>query len=207
MIPNKILITGIVSCLLCFATFAQDKKKEKDEKVLPKEVVVDSIVKVSDPINPLSPAKAAFYSAILPGLGQAYNKKYWKIPIVYGAIGTGVYFYITNNKEYNRYRDAYKSRLAGFTNDEFYLDAAGNQLTTPRLSTDKLEDAQEFYRRNKEISLLVTLGLYALNIIDANVDAHLLQYNIDENLSLAPHYKFNEFDAKSNFGLTLNFNF
>ncbi|MDB2462492.1 DUF5683 domain-containing protein [Algibacter sp.] len=205
--PNKILITGILSCFICFSAFAQDKKKEKEDKVLPKEFVVDSIVKVSEPIDALSPAKAAFYSAILPGLGQAYNKKYWKIPLVYGAIGTGVYFYISNNKEYNRYRDAYKSRLAGFTNDEFYIDSDGTQLETPRLSLDKLQEAQEFYRRNKEVSILVTLGLYALNIIDANVDAHLMQYNIDENLSLAPHYKFNELDAKSNFGLTLNFNF
>ena len=62
-------------------------------------------------------------------------------------------------------------------------------------------------RKNKEISLLVTIGLYALNIIDANVDAHLLQYNVDENLSLAPHYKFDEFDASSSLGLTLNFKF
>lgn len=206
MIPNKILITGILTCLLCFSSFAQNKKKDK-KKDLPKEVVIDSIITPSKPINPLSPAKAAFYSAILPGLGQAYNKKYWKIPIVYGAIGTGVYFYINNNKEYNRYRDAYKSRLAGFTNDEFYLDSQGNQLTSPRVTTEKLEDAQKFYRRNKEISLLVTLGFYALNIIDANVDAHLLQYNVDENLSLAPHYKLNEFDATSNLGLTLNFKF
>ena len=207
MIPNKILITGILACLICFTSFAQDKKAKKEKKELPKEVVIDSIIEVSKPINPLSPAKAAFYSAILPGLGQAYNKKYWKIPIVYGAIGTGVYFYISNNKEYNRFRDAYKSRLAGFTNDEFYIASDGSQLSTPTVTTEKLEEAQEFYRRNKEISLLVTLGLYALNIIDANVDAHLLQYNVDENLSLAPHYKFNEFDATSNLGLTLNFKF
>ncbi|MGB5417612.1 DUF5683 domain-containing protein [Algibacter sp.] len=204
--PNKFLITGILTCLLCFASFSQNKKK-KNTTELPKEVVIDSIIKPTEPIDALSPAKAAFYSAILPGLGQAYNKKYWKIPIVYGAIGTGIYFYIDNNKEYNRYRDAYKSRLAGYTNDEFYLDSQGNQLSTPRVTTAKLEDAQQFYRRNKEISLLVTLGFYALNIIDANVDAHLLQYNVDENLSLAPHYKFNEFDAKSNVGLTLNFKF
>ena len=203
---NKILITGIVACLLCFSSFAQDKNK-KQKKELPKEVIIDSIIKPSKPINALSPAKAAFYSAILPGLGQAYNKKYWKIPIVYGAIGTGVYFYIDNNKQYNRFRDAYKSRLAGFTNDEFYLDSQGNQLSSPRVTTEKLEDAQKFYRRNKEISLLVTIGFYALNIIDANVDAHLLQYNVDENLSLAPHFKLNEFDASSNLGLTLNFKF
>ena len=205
MIPNKILITGIVACLLYFSSYAQDKNKEIKE--LPKEIVIDTIIKPSKPINALAPAKAAFYSAILPGLGQAYNKKYWKIPIVVGAIGTGVYFYVSNNKEYNRYRDAYKSRLAGFRNDEFYLDAQGNQLVTPRLSTEKLEDAQKFYRRNKEVSLLVTLGMYALNIIDANVDAHLLQYNVDENLSLSPYYKLNEFDFTGDLGLTLNFKF
>ncbi len=203
---NKILITGIVACLLCFSSYSQDKKLNQ-KRALPKEVVIDSIIESSKPINPLSPAKVAFYSAILPGLGQAYNKKYWKIPIVYAAIGTGVYFYIDNNKQYNRYRDAYKRRLAGFADDEFYFDAQGNPLTTPRVSTDRLEDAQKLFRRNKELSLLVAIGLYALNIIDANVDAHLLQYNVDENLSLSPHYKLNEFDATSSLGLTLNFKF
>ncbi|MDP5157090.1 MAG: DUF5683 domain-containing protein [Flaviramulus sp.] len=184
---------------------AQDENSKK--KLLPEEVIIDSIIEIRKPIDPLSPSKAAFYSAILPGLGQVYNKKYWKVPIVFGAIGTGVYFYISNNKEYNRYRDAYKSRLAGFTNDEFYFDSQGNQLTTPRVTIDGLERAQKFYRKNKEISLLVTIGLYALNIIDANVDAHLLQYNVDENLSLAPHYKINELDATGSVGLTLNFKF
>ncbi|GAA3624738.1 DUF5683 domain-containing protein [Flavivirga jejuensis] len=203
--PSKFLIASIFTFLFCFSTIAQEK--EKKIKKLPKEVIVDSIIEIKKPFNPLSPAKAAFYSAILPGLGQAYNKKYWKIPFVYGAIGTGVYFYITNNKEYNRYRDAYKSRLAGYTNDEFYFDSEGNQLSTPRVTTESLERGQEFYRKNKDISLLVTFGFYALNIIDANVDAHLLQYNVDENLSLAPHYEFNEFDATSNLGLTLNFKF
>ena len=122
-------------------------------------------------------------------------------------MGTGIYFYINNNNEYNRYRDAYKSRLAGFKNDEFYLDSQGQQLATPRITDDGLRRAQKFYRRNKELSLLVIMGIYALNIIDANVDAHLLQYNVDENLSLAPHYKLNEFDAKGNLGLTLNLKF
>ena len=204
MIPTKILFTGILSCLLSLSTFSQSKKKKKATLgELPKGVVIDSILEVKKPINPLSPAKAAFYSAILPGLGQAYNKKYWKIPIVYGAIGTGVYFYIRNNNQYNRYRDAFKSRLAGFTNDEFYSEDGTTQIVT----TDNLQEAQEFYSRNKELSLLITIGLYALNIIDANVDAHLMQYNIDENLSLAPHYELNQIDASSSLGLTLNFKF
>lgn len=190
-----------------FCWFLSAQEKNNKNEALPKTIEVDSLVTIQNPINPLSPAKAAFYSAVLPGLGQAYNKRYWKIPIVYGGLATGIYFYSNNNKEYNRYRDAYKSRLAGLTTDEFYFDAEGNQLTSPRVTTEGLQRGQKFYRKNKEISLLVTLGIYALNIIDANVDAHLMQYNVDENLSLAPHFKINEIDRTSNLGLTLNFNF
>lgn len=164
-------------------------------------VVIDSIVK--KPIDALSPSRAAFYSAILPGLGQAYNKKYWKIPIVYAAIGTGIYFYLDNTKEYNRYRDAYKSRLAGYETDEFYGSISGS----PRVSNDGLIRAQRTLRRNRELSLLITFGLYALNIIDANVDAHLLQYNIDENLAFKPHFQYNEKENASDLGLTLNYKF
>jgi len=203
---NKFLVVGIFSCLFCCSLIAQEKDSIQTNPQ--KEVIIDStLVLVKEPIDALAPAKAAFYSAILPGLGQAYNKKYWKIPIVLGAIGTGIYFYTTNNKEYNRYRDAYKSRLAGFKNDEFYFDSNGTPLQEPRVTTEGLERGQEFYRRNKDLSLLITVGLYALNIIDANVDAHLMQYNIDENLSLAPHFHLNEIDGKGQTGLTLNFKF
>jgi len=142
----------------------------------------------------LAPSRAAFYSAVLPGLGQAYNKKYWKIPIVIGAITGGIMVYDFNNKEYKRFRNAYKSRLAGFETDEF------QDLVT----TDGLLEAQRRLRQRKELSLLVTVGIYALNIIDANVDAHLAQYNIDDNLSLRPHFKYNEFEDASDLGLTLN---
>jgi hypothetical protein len=179
--------------LYCVSIYGQDNEKEKPTNILNAETINE----VSEPIDPLSPAKAAFYSAVLPGLGQAYNKKYWKIPIVYAVLGTGVYFYVSNNKEYNRYRDAYKRRLAGFEDDEFFN----------RVTLDGLQRGQKFYRKNKEISLLVTFGLYALNIIDANVDAHLLQYNVNDNLTLAPHFKVNELDTKSDVGLTLNFKF
>jgi len=201
-VPNKVLITGIFTFLFCFFVVGQEKKTE-----IPKELVIDSITEIKEPINPLSPAKAAFYSAVLPGLGQAYNKKYWKIPIVYGAIGTSVYFYIKNDNEYNRYRDAYKSRLAGFETDEFYFDSEGNKLSSSLLTTEGLERGQKFYRKNKELSLLIIIGTYALNIIWANVTAHLLQYNVDENLSLTPHYNTKEIDPISNVGLTLNFKF
>jgi len=170
--------------------------KEKDDIALADSSKVKK-VKLPREYDPLAPSRAAFYSAILPGLGQAYNGKYWKVPIVVGAITTGILFYDHNNKQYNRVRDAYKRRLAGFTDDEFY----------GRLTDDALRDAQQTFRRNKELSLLITFGLYALNIVDANIDAHLLQYNIDENLSLKPHYKLNDIDNQGDLGLTLNFKF
>ena len=103
---------------------------------------------------------------------------------------------------YKRYRNAYKRRLAGFTDDEFY-----GVNSTPILSNEALIRAQQTLRRNKELSLLITIGLYALNIIDANVDAHLMQFNVNDNLSVKPDLNQNEIDYKYNYGLTLTYNF
>ena len=150
----------------------------------------------SKEINPLSPAKAAFYSAILPGLGQAYNKKYWKIPIVYGAIGTSLYYYIDNHQKYHQYRDAYKRRLEGFTDDKFYY-----------LDENRLISAQKFYQRNRDLSALFVVGCYVLNIIEANVGAALIQFNVNENLSVQPDLSLNGVTSKTNVGLTFNYNF
>lgn len=194
---SALTIISVIGCI--FLGWSQDaqtvKPVEKPEMI--------SVENNGEEIDMLAPSKAAFYSAVLPGLGQAYNKKYWKIPIVYAALGTGIYFYKMNDKQYNRYRDAYKRRLAGFEDDEFYGDTPGN----PRITDEALIRAQKTLKKNKEISILVTLGLYALNIIDANVDAHLIQFNVDENLSLKPHYEFNSINQKSNMGITLNLNF
>jgi hypothetical protein len=150
----------------------------------------------SNDIDPLTPAKAAFYSAVLPGLGQAYNKKYWKIPLVYGALGTSIYFYIDNNKKYNQYRDAYKSRLEGLVTDDLAF-----------LDNNRLIAGQKFYQRNRDLSALVTLAFYALNILDANVDAALIQFNVDENLSVRPVLYPNDVTLKTNVGLTFNYTF
>ncbi len=158
-----------------------------DGRLLEKEII-------KEPYDPLAPSKAAFYSAVIPGLGQAYNKKYWKIPIVYVGIGTGIYFYTSNRKEYNRFRDAYKRRLDGFTDDEFQ-----------GISNETLIRAQRTSRRNMDISLAVAVGFYLLNIVDANVDAHLKQYNISEDLSLSPNVDFNPFQASTNYGLSLTY--
>ena len=188
----------IALCLgICFGMQAQD-----DEKITNEDGISLSDKNSSNELDPLRPAKAAFFSAVLPGLGQAYNKKYWKIPIVYAAIGGGLYFYFDNNNVYKRYRNAYKRRLAGFTDDEFYGPGE-----TPFLSDEALIRAQRTLKRNKELSMLVTVGLYVLNIIEANVDAHLIQYNLDENLALKPFIDFNNPNYNAQMGLSLNLKF
>jgi hypothetical protein len=185
---NKIIFIGLLLFLFGNATiFAQAKK--------------DSIAKSKDTlkpieIDPLTPAKAAFYSAILPGLGQAYNKKYWKIPIVYGAIGTSLYLYVDNKKKYNEYRDAYKSRLSGNPDPNYDY-----------LTDTQLISAQEFYQRNASLSGLFAIGFYVLNIIDANIDAALIQFNVNQSLSVRPEITPDAVTLKSNLGLTLNYRF
>ncbi|EIJ39260.1 hypothetical protein JoomaDRAFT_2272 [Galbibacter orientalis DSM 19592] len=187
---------------------ASDTLSRREKRKLRKQREIDSLASLNIDIDPLSPAKAAFYSAILPGLGQIYNKTYWKVPIVYGAIGTGMYFYINNTNYYNKYRDAYKRRLAGFYDDEFYdINGDGVIPGTPDVSDDALRDAQEYYQQNRDLSLLITIGLYALNIIDANVTAHLKQFNVSDKLALKPYYEYNQIDYTPNYGMRLSLSF
>lgn len=159
-------------------------------------------------IDALAPSKAAFYSAILPGLGQIYNKRYWKLPIVYGALGTSIYFYVDNNNNYHRFRTAYKSRLAGFATDEFYdLDDSGIVPGSPDVSDKALRDAQNFYQGQRDLALLITVGIYVLNIVDANVDAHLKQFNISDDLSLNPVIYQNPINYNNSVGFSLTYKF
>ena len=190
----------VIECFFGVKLLAQsDSLSVKVKDTLPQTVQV----KKTWNTDPLSPARAAFYSAILPGLGQAYNKSYWKIPIVYLAIGIPTYLYVVNDKELDRYRTAYKRRLDGLTDDEFY---AGRADGNPRLSTEALRRAQDTYRRNKEMAMLFAIGFYALNIIEANVDAHLKQFNVNENLSLEPYLYQNQY-SNTYVGLTCTYKF
>ncbi|MCL7752885.1 DUF5683 domain-containing protein [Polaribacter sp. Z022] len=150
----------------------------------------------------LAPSRAAFYSAIFPGMGQVYNKKYWKAPIVWGAMGTSIYYYLHNNKEYKRYRTAYKLRKIGLQ-DEFTLDD-GTQV----ISLQTLETAQDQLKENRDMSLLTTVILYVLQIVEASVNAHLLQFNTDDNLSFKPTFVNDPLyvDAPK-VGLTIKYNF
>jgi hypothetical protein len=186
---NKLFFIGLLFFLLGSHTVFSQKKTEA-------ALIAKDTLKSND-IDPLTPAKAAFYSAILPGLGQAYNKKYWKIPLVYGAIGTSLYYYLDSRKNYNLYRDEYKRRLEGFGRSEEYQ----------RYDDTTLISAQKFYQRNRDLSALFVVGFYVLNIIDANVDAALIQFNVNENLSLKPNIYMNDVTSRTNVGLTFNYNF
>lgn len=185
--PKFFPLLFLVFLLGTSTLFAQVKKVEL--------LVAKDTLKYKE-INPLAPAKAAFFSAILPGLGQAYNKKYWKIPLVYGGIGAGLYYYSVNNTKYNNYRNAYKRRLAGYDDDQYqYLD------------NSRLISGQRFYQRNRDMSVLVAVGFYVLNIVDANIDAHLMQFNVNDKLSFRPELYQNEINYKQNLGLTINYHF
>lgn len=122
-----------------------------------------------------SPKKATIMSACLPGLGQIYNKKYWKVPIVYAGIGTVGYFAITNNQLYQKYKTAFIYRT---DNDSTTID------DYPNYSKQNLIEIKNYYRRNLELTVVAGIAVYALNIIDAAVDAHLYDFEVNDNLSM-----------------------
>ena len=139
-LKNFILSFLILTSFCCFSQKDTTQVGKKKNKITSNRIY-----------NPLSPSKAAFYSAVFPGGGQIYNKKYWKVPLAWAAVGIPTYFYLDNNSEYKRYRTAYKQRKTGIR-DEFTLDD-GTEL----ISITGLERAQKTLRGNRDLSLLVVL--------------------------------------------------
>lgn len=120
-----------------------------------------------------SPRRATIYSAVLPGLGQAYNKKWWKIPIIYAGICAGTYFAIDFHKEFIRFKNAYLQRIDGQT-DEF------NGI----LNETALNNEMDRWIRNRDLCIAGIALFYFLNIIDASVDAYLMDFDVSDNLSI-----------------------
>ena len=138
------------------------------------------------------PKKAALYSAILPGAGQVYTKKYWKVPVIYGGLITSAYYINESNDFYQLYKSTYLNRLDGdFTDNLNYSDSDLRTLT-------------EHYRRNREVSALLFTLTYILNIVDASVNAHLFDYDVSEDLSL--HIQPVYFSKENASGISLSFN-
>ena len=159
-----------------------------------KKNTTDSFIK--KPLEKFEPRKATIRSAIIPGWGQIYNKKYWKLPLVCGALGTtaGIYFY--NVKNYRLLKNAYIYRINGQENliDPLYQ----------RLSTESLRSYRNSFRQNVDYSVLFFLLFWGLNVVDATVDAHLKAFDVNDNLSLQIKPGYSEMTNTSGISLVLN---
>jgi hypothetical protein len=198
-IPNEIyhFLKMALLILVLFVTGVRNANAQ-DEKETRMWVAPDSV-------EYHSAKKATIYSAVLPGLGQAYNKKYWKIPILYAGFGTLIYFINFNGKEYRAFRDAYNivatGDTANFMSNEYVVRYNAN-LT-------QLQEGRNYYRRNLELNYILTGLLYILNIVDASVDANLYNFDVGDDLSIRfdPIRSQNIFAPRPSMGLTLKYRF
>jgi hypothetical protein len=125
-------------------------------------------------MKPHSPRKATILSAVLPGLGQAYNRKYWKIPIIYAGLGVSVYFLQDNLTQISYFRESYK----------FATDDNPATINTSGYSAGQLQDLVIQHRKWRDYSYLGMAAIYLLNLVDANVDGHLFNFDVSDDLSL-----------------------
>lgn len=137
------------------------------------------------------PEKAAFFSAVIPGLGQAYNKAYWKIPVVLTTGATLAYFLVDNNKKYQTFQNAYLQR--GLSEEDAFVDHLEYGLYNPakgihhRNGTRNLLTSSDTWHRNRDITIFLTVGAYVLNIMEAYVHAHMQNFDVGQNLAMQLH--------------------
>ncbi len=133
--------------------------------------------------KPHSPGKASLLSTFVPGAGQIYNKKYWKVPVVYAAIGTPLYFALSNQKNFNDFKQAYLYRIDGDPNTVDEYEGV--------LSDEGLKANMDFHQRNRDLAYIFTGLFYVFNIVDAAVDAHLFNFPKTDKLSFNLQPTFN----------------
>jgi hypothetical protein len=196
-----------ISVLICFVFLssvgvAQDEIDstqtpgiEHDSLLVVAEEIVDVVI---DTLTN-RPTTAALYSAALPGLGQAYNNRYWKIPILYGGGLVLGYFINYNHKLYNQYRDGLIALL-----DE-------DDRTVPfddRLGQNDYQRAVDYWRRNRDLLMIGVVVLYVVSIVDAHVDAHLDLFTVDDDISLNLEPSFDQTAMQTNlYGVSLKLRF
>jgi len=174
----KFFLPGCLLLLICLIQPGQLSAQDDAFFLDSLDVLTEqaTLMKQSDPSQLRDPKKAALYSAVLPGLGQAYNKKYWKIPFIYGGFVALAYWIDWNNDNYNLYRSA------------LYAVIDDDQDTVnpfPGFSESQLRQITDEFRRNRDILVILTGVLYTLNIVDAHVDAHLKEFDINEDLAFS----------------------
>ncbi|MEP3387813.1 MAG: DUF5683 domain-containing protein [Reichenbachiella sp.] len=144
----------------------------------------------------LDPDKAALYAAVFPGLGQMYNKQYWKLPILYGGAIVIGHFIKYNNDFYNAFRNAYIAQTDG---DDSTLNPF------PQFSEEALQRNAERFKRNRDFMVIMGVVYYLVQIVDAHVSAHLIEFNINDDLALQPTYYPREEYFAQNVGMSLVF--
>ena len=210
---RRIWLLFVISVLSLASIKAQDTLQmapREDTLILkqdlPEPILVEQSSQTALRTRHHSP-KTATWLALIPGAGQAYNRKYWKMPIVYAGFGTTIYFAVTNNNEYHLYRDAYDYKMGTKTDvSQQAIDEAA------KYTPDNLITLRDYYRRNMELSWIITAAWYVLQIIDANVDAHFFYYEISDDLTFQVEPQWNlandyGYGYNNNIGLTLKLNF
>jgi hypothetical protein len=153
--------------------------------------------------------KATTLSTICPGAGQIYNKSYWRVPLVVGGFATTIYCIDWNNRGYQRFKKAYRLRFDYDQNPELYPNGSPDEFGG-RYASSFLKNLRNSYRRNRDLCIILTAGLYILQIVDAHVDAHLRDYDISKDLSVslspAIGYSYNRMSPYTGGGTTLGMN-
>ena len=156
------------------------------------------------------PKKALMWALIIPGAGQVYNKKYWKLPILYAGVGAVTYFWVTNQLGYSEFKNAYNRNYDKLEADPNY-DIFETDLTYGSAyvytNLDQLATERNTYRRYRDMSIAGGIALYAISLVDAYVDAHLSTFDLKEDLSLTVSPTFYNFNATFVPGLSLSLNF
>ena len=181
-------VVAIVICLFLFlkqgSLLAQTRDEiingRYDTTISPGVTIVADSVKSDTTLKPVhDPRKATLRSALIPGWGQAYNKQYWKIPLVYAIVGIPAGTYVYNNKWYKKSKFAYELRIN--------KDSANFGKIDPKLqvlSTESLRFYRNEFRRSRDYSVLYTLLAWGLNVVDATVSGHLKEFDVSDDLSV-----------------------
>lgn len=152
--------------------------------------------------------KATTLSTIFPGAGQVFNKSYWRVPIVLGGLASTIYTIDWNNRGYQRFKTAYALRVDYDNNPDKYPGGAADEFRGAYSATF-LKNLKDSYRRNRDLCIILTAGVYLLQILDAHVDAHLQDYDISDDLSmnLEPYFDYTTVGTQPVYGVNMCFKF